>query len=367
MSETPAGEKVFPATERKRREARKKGQVARSMELGAAMVMLALLAWFRFELTSGIALDDLFSGFQAAFRFDPHPTPLTIDSSGEMLRLAALWAVKLVLPGLCLGLLVGFVANVAQVGLNFSVEALQPKWEKINPASGLKRLFSRQGAIESIKGTFKIGIISWMTYSVVMDQLPLLISASQANLPTFLSAVGELLWIIALRATVLLAALAVADFAYQKFEFERNMRMTHSEMKQELKQTEGDPIIRQRIRQQQKSMSQKRMMQRVPKAAVVITNPTHYAVALQYESGSMGAPIVVAKGQDFIAQQIKRIAAEADVPMVENVALARQLYRDVDIGREVPPQMYKAVAEVLAFVYRTHRRRTAVAPAQGAA
>ncbi|MDR3710607.1 MAG: flagellar biosynthesis protein FlhB [Capsulimonadaceae bacterium] len=357
MSEDSSGEKVFPATDRKRKEARKKGQVARSMELSAAFVMLTLIAWLRFSLTTGQGVNDLFGAFQTAFRFNPHPDALTIRSTTDILREATIWSLRLMLPGMLIAMAIGFLVNVFQVGFSFSWEALAPKFDKVNPLTGMKRMLSRHGAVESFKGTAKIAIIGWMSYSLVMDRFPLLISAAQQDLVSFLSAIGNLLWAIALRATSFLIVLAIADYAYQRFEFEKNLKMTHTEMKQELKQSEGDPLIKQRIRQTQKSMSQKRMMQRVPSATVVITNPTHFAVALQYEAGAMTAPIVVAKGQDFIAQQIKKIALEADVPMVENVALARLLYKEVEIGREVPPHLYKAIAEVLAFVYRTYRKR----------
>jgi flagellar biosynthetic protein FlhB len=270
---------------------------------------------------------------------------------------AVIWGVTLAGPGLLLAGTVGLVSGIAQVGFFFSTEALAPKFEKINPATGIKRLFSKLGLIETFKGSLKIGLIAWSTYVVLQNDMPLLISASQNQLVTFIGAVGNTVWEIALRVAGVLLVVAVADYGVQKFEFEKNLRMTHQEMKQELKMAEGDPVIRQRIRQQQKNISQRRMMEKVPKATVVITNPTHFAVALQYEKGENKAPIVVAKGQDFIAQQIKKVAREANVPIVENVELARKLYREVEIGREIPPQLYKAVAEVLAFVYRMHRSR----------
>ncbi|HEY3330563.1 MAG TPA: flagellar biosynthesis protein FlhB [Capsulimonadaceae bacterium] len=347
------GEKVFPATERKRKDARKKGQVAKSMELSGALVLLALICYLRFALTSGHVMTELMSDFQTAFAFNPHPNAMTIRSTSEMLRIATLWGLRLALPGLLIALAVGLITNIAQVGLQFSPEALAPKWEKLNPLTGMKKLISRHGVFETIKGICKITLIAWMSYGLIMDQVPLLISASQSNLVTFLGAVGELCWRIGIRIAALLFILAIADYAYQKYEYEKNMKMTHTEMKQEIKQQDGDPLIKQRIRQKQRAISQKRMMQQVPKSTVVVTNPTHFAVAILYEAG-MQAPLVVAKGQDNIAQRIKEIATENDVPLVENVALARAIYRDVEINREIPADLYKAVAEVLAFVYRTY-------------
>jgi flagellar biosynthetic protein FlhB len=264
---------------------------------------------------------------------------------------------RLMFPGLLIALVIGLLTNIAQVGFHFSTEALAPKWDKLNPLNGMKRLVSKQGAFETFKGIVKITLVGWIAYAQITDQIPTLISASQSNLVTFLSAVGELCWQIAIRIASLLFVLAIVDFAYQKFEFEKNMKMTHQEMKQEIKQQDGDPMVKQRIRQKQKAISQKRMMQKVPTATVVVTNPTHFAVALFYESGSMTAPRVVAKGQDFVAQKIKQIALENEVPLVENVALARALYSEVEIDRDIPAELYKAVAEVLAFVYRTYGRK----------
>ncbi len=351
------GEKVFPATEHKRKEARKKGQVAKSHELSGVIVLLALVSYLHYALSSGYVTNELLGDFQTAFHFNPHPNSMTIRTTSEMIRLAMVWSLRLMMPGLLIAVVVGLITNIAQVGLQFSPQALAPKWEKLNPLSGMKKLVSKQGAFETLKGCAKIALVGWIAYSQITDRVPTLVSASQSNLVTFLSAVGELCWQISLRIASLLFVLAIADFAFQKFEFEKNMKMTHQEMKQEIKQQDGDPMVKQRIRQKQRAMSQKRMMQQVPKATVVVTNPTHFAVALYYETGSMTAPRVVAKGQDFVAQKIKEIARENEVPLVENVALARALYRDVEIDRDIPADLYKAVAEVLAFVYRTYGKK----------
>lgn len=357
MPEAP-GEKIFPATPHKRKEARKKGQVARSPDLSGAVVLLAVVVALRWALGSGVAAQELIGDFQTAFRFNPHADGgFTLAAARHWQLLATLWGAKLLIPFLIVAAMLGLLANIGQVGFAVSAEALAPNWERVNIASGFKRMLSFHGTFELLKGLGKIGLICWLCFSAIRNELPLLISASQMPLMPALSVMGQLVATLALRISILLLVLAVVDFAYKKYEFEKNMRMSREEMKQEMKQTDGDPMLRQRIRQKQRAIANKRMMQEVPKADVVVTNPTHFAVALKYEAKSMGAPRVVAKGQDYIAQRIKEIAREANVPTVENRVLARALFHDVALGKEIPGSLYKAVAEVLAFVYRTHGRK----------
>lgn len=357
MPEAP-GEKIFPATPHKRREARKKGQVARSPDLSAALVLLALVLAIRWALGSGLAIQDLIGDVQTALRFDPHADGgFTLSAARHWQLLATLWGARLLIPLLILGALLGLLANIGQVGFAVSPQALAPDWERVNIANGLKRILSFHGTFELLKGLGKILLIVWLCFSAIRDELPHLLSSSQMPLLLALSLFGQLVATLALRVGILLVILAVVDFAYKKYEFEKNMRMSREELKQEVKQTDGDPMLRQRIRQKQRAIANKRMMQQVPKADVVVTNPTHFAVALKYEAKAMSAPRVVAKGQDYIAQTIKEIARESNVPLVENRTLARTLFRDVPLGKEIPGALYQAVAEVLAFVYRTHRRR----------
>lgn len=254
---------------------------------------------------------------------------------------------------------VAVLANFLQVGPVWSGKALQPNFGKINPAEGIKRLFSPQSLAELAKSLLKITIVGAIAYFTVageLDRLLPLLDQTPYQILAFLGDVcGRLFW----RVCLVLAALAVLDFLFQKWQWERDHRMTKQEVKEEYKQTEGDPKVKARIRSIQRDMARKRMMAAVPEADVVITNPTHLAVALQYESGKMEAPVVTAKGAGLIAERIREIAREHDVPIVEDRPLARNLYKSVEVGRPIPEALYQAVAEVLAYVYRLRRMKAA--------
>ncbi len=349
-------EKVFPASTRKRNEARKKGQVAKSHELSGALVVLALLIAIRTATVHGIVFDSFRTDFQTAFAFNPHPMSMDMEVAHQWQLTIARGVAVLIVPAMLAAVALGLVTNFAQVGINITPQALKPDFNRVNPASGFKRMFSVHGLVELLKGLLKMTLIGWICWTTINGAIPLI--ANGMNLPfiPFISQIGELLWSLGLRVCLVLFILALADYTYQKYDFEKNLRMTREEMKQEMKQTDGDPLIKQKIRQRQRAIATKRMMQQVPKADVVITNPTHFAVAIKYDSKSMTAPKVVARGMDFVAQTIKEIAKEHKVPTVENVAVARALYHDVPLGKEIPQEMYQAVAEILAFVYRTKRR-----------
>ena len=269
-----------------------------------------------------------------------------------------LWAAKLILPVMLLALTLGLAANIGQVGLKVTPESLAPKWNRLNPVEGFKRLFSTQGAFTLFKGMVKMAIVGSISYATIKDALLSggLLDTMRMPLPEALGVVGGVLWTLGLRVSATLLLLAVGDFAWQRHQTEKSLKMSASEIKQEMKQSDGDPQIKGKIRQLQRAMARRRMMQDVPKADVVVTNPTHYAVALQYES-SAGAPKVLAKGADEVARAIRELAAEHGIPRVENKPLARTLFATVEIGEFIPPDLYEAVAQVLAFVYRTHGRR----------
>lgn len=356
MPESSAGEKVFPATPRKRLEARKQGQVAKSPDLAQAVVFLAVVCWIHFALSSGDVFNQLLGDFQTAFSFNPHATVMDVAATGIVARTGLLWFARLAIPALLLAAATATLVNVLQVGLYFTPQALLPKFERINPAEGLKRMLSMHGTVEVIKGLLKMTLLGYICYREINGSVPDVIAASQANLASLLTVIGGVIWRAGIKVACVLFALAVADYIFKRYEYEKMMRMSHQELKQEIKRTEGDPLVRQRIRKLQRLVSQRRMMAKVPKADVVITNPTHFAVALQYDSKTMKAPTVVAKGQDLIAAKIKEIALENAVPIVENKPLARTLYAQVDLDREIPADLYQAVAEVLSFVYKMHSK-----------
>lgn len=349
-------EKSFAATAKRRSEARKQGQVARSPELSGALTLVALIVALH-ALLPGAAGASLLADVQNGFHFNPGDTLTFADAQhrGQMLLLSVS---RLTLPALLLALALGLAANIAQVGFQVTPEALAPQWTRLNPLSGAKRLLSLRGTVELLKGLLKLALIGGLCFVTLRDAVesgPLL-GLMGAPLPQALGVLGGILWTLGLRVGVALFVLAVADYAFQKHQFEKNLRMSISEIKEESKQSEGDPKVKARVRKLQREISRRRMMQDVPKATVVVTNPTHYAVALQYEAG-MSAPRVVAKGQDEVARRIREIARENGVPLVENKPLAQALHKTVEIGHDIPGDLYEAVAQVLAFVYRTHRRR----------
>ena len=350
-------EKSFAASAKKRSDARKKGQVARSAEFGGAATLLALVAALHLLLPGDAGLS-LLRDLQSAFEFNPHTTGFTFESVHEWQVRGLEWGGRILLPVALLAVVLALVSGIGQVGFAVTPEALHPKWERLNPATGIKRLLSLRGTVEGLKGVLKMSLVGGICYSALRGGIDsgTLLNIMREPLPETVAVVGSLLWTMGLRVSVVLFIMAVADYAYQKYDFEKSLKMSISEIKQENKQSDGDPLIKAKIKRLQREMAKRRMMEDVPKADVVVTNPTHFAVALRYERGT-SAPKVVAKGQDELAARIREVAREHKVPLVENKPLARSLYATVDIGREIPPDLFEAVAQVLAFVYRTHGRR----------
>jgi flagellar biosynthetic protein FlhB len=271
----------------------------------------------------------------------------------------ALFTFAIVLvPVLAALMVVGVIANVAQVGFLFTTEPLQPKFSKLNPLSGIKRvMMSRHSFVEMVKGVFKVAIVAVVAYVAMNDVVADSLALADGDALAILEFMAKASVTIGLKVGLAFFVLAAGDYAFQRFEYEKSLRMTKEEVKEEAKQSEGDPLIKGRIRSIQRQIAYRRMMQDVPKADVVVTNPTHYAVAIKYEMRKMGAPKVVAKGVDLIAQRIKEIAAEHSVPIVEDKPLAQMLYRTVEIGDQIPEKLFQAVAQVLAYVYRLRDSR----------
>ncbi len=358
MAEEHKDEKTEPASPRKRAEARARGQVAQSQEVNSALVLLAsilAISWAAPHMgreLAGMARTYWGGGLSRAWTAQSAPGELAF-----LLRHTA----SAIAPVVLLIAAVGVASNLMQVGVMFSPEPLRPKLGNLNPLKGAQRIFSRNGLVELAKALVKLAIITWITWGTLRSEFLGLLPYFGSDLAHVLPAAGKATYHLALRVTLGLLVVAIADYAWQRFQFEEGLKMTREEVKEEDRQSEGDPRVRARMRSIQRAMARRRMMQDVPKADVVITNPTHYAVALRYQSGEMNAPTVVAKGARLLAQRIKEIAREHGIPMVEDVALARALYKGVEVGREVPIQFYEAVAEVLAFVYRLRARRAGVA------
>jgi flagellar biosynthetic protein FlhB len=251
----------------------------------------------------------------------------------------------------------GFMMSSVQVGFVLSPQALAPNLAKLNPVAGLSRMVSARSLVELIKSIAKVAIVGYVGYRSVAGEYQNLFRMADMDAASMLAYVGGLTFSIGIKTGLILIVLGVADYLYQRFEYEKSIRMSKEELRQEAKEYDGDPLIRSRIRAKQREMSMARMMQAVPKADVVITNPTHYAVALEYDQDSMDAPTVVAKGKDLIALRIKEVAKEHGVHIVENKPLAQTLYSAVETGSQIPVELYKAVAEVLAYVYQMNRKR----------
>ena len=354
MAEESFQEKTEQATPKKRDEARRKGQVARSNELSSVAILVAgLLA---LSSLGGYLYDRL-----SAFMVNQFTNGLTIQLDTLSIgQYAMTWAssyVAIVGPIVLLLLVAGLGVNYVQVGVLFSGEALQPKLNRLSPLSGIKKIVSSRGLVELAKGLFKIGAVACITYLTIDGEMDYFVSFMDMGVGQIFSLCGSVIFKLAFRIALLLLIMAILDYAFQRWDYEKNLRMTRQEVREELKQQEGDPQIRSRVRSLQREMSQRRMMDDVGQADVVVTNPTHIAVALRYDQEEMTAPRVVAKGQRLMAEKIKELARQAGVPLVENKPLARALFKAVRIGGEIPEELFKAVAEVLAFVFQLRRKK----------
>jgi flagellar biosynthesis protein FlhB len=347
-----AGEKTEKATPKKRSDARKKGQVAKSQDVNTA---IGIIAVFMFLLFAGSYL------FEIVTRLFRHSFQelMLLDLTEENIQTLFIYVLKEMAvflgPIMLVALIAGVASNYAQVGILFSTESIQMKLEKIDPIKGFKRIFSMRSVVEFLKSILKISFVGVITYFVLMNRMDEILILSQKSIGAALATLGSLTIQMGLFAGGALLFLGLLDYLYQKYDFEKSIRMSKQDIKDEYKNSEGDPHIKGKIKQKQREMAMSRMMQEVPKADVIITNPTHYAIALKYDENKSDAPFVVAKGVDFMAQKIKYIAKENDVIMVENRPLARALYSQTEIGDSIPEEFFKAVAEILAYVYKTKK------------
>jgi flagellar biosynthetic protein FlhB len=360
MAEESYQEKTEQATPRRREEARKKGQVARSMELNSFAILFFGLLVLLFAGPSMVRE-------MAALMRDVFTNAVTIGggvgNSTRLLLHLSLRCLLILAPVFVALMTVGIFINAAQVGFSVSTEVLQPKFDKLNIVNGLKRLLSRRSLVELVRDLLKltmVGLVAWFAIKVELDRIIVLADADPAGILTI---TAWALFRVSIKVILALLTLALFDYAFQRWDFERSIRMTKQELKEEYKLYEGSPQLKSRIRQVQRELSRMRMSKEIPKADVVVTNPTSLAVALKYDSETMSAPTVVAKGARLLAERIKEIARNAGVPIVENKPLARALYSSVEIGAIVPAELYKATAEVLAYVYRI---RGKTAPGAGA-
>ncbi len=354
MAEASGQEKTEQATGKRRTEARQRGQVALSREIPSTLILLASLGVF--YLAGSSVFERLFAMLGGTFRGLGSIRLTTVSQASVFAAELFQTLLLLLIPFFLPFFIIGIIGNVAQIGLEFHAKPLQPKFGQLNPLAGIKKLASLRSLVELVKSILKIAIVGGIAYAVVarhLDEFPSLMRLDLADSwDFFCRLVKDLIFYVSLA----LIALAALDYFYQRWQLEKSLKMTKQEVKDERKQSEGDPQVKARIRSLQRQAAYQRMMAEVPKADVVITNPTHLAVALRFNPQEMDAPRVVAKGADFIAERIKEVAREHDIPLVENKPLAQALFKTAEIGDFIPVDLYRAVAEVLAYVYRLKGR-----------
>jgi len=342
-------EKTEQATPKREREAREEGQVIHSKEVSSALILLGAIVAF---YTTGSWMFHRMAGVMQRY-FSGMGTISLRDDSLQALILNVMADFALIVsPVMLATLILGVAASVFQVGFTISTKPLSPKFSKLNPIQGIGKLFSFRSSVDVIKALGKILVLGGLAYSLIKGEaqiLPLLIQMDVMDIWAF---IGRVSLRICLYTFLAMAAIGGLDYLFQWWQHQKDQRMTKQEVKEESRQTEGDPKIKSRIRSIQLEMSRRRMMDGVPGATVVITNPTHLAIALKYDSKNMQAPKVVAKGAGYVAEKIKEIARSNHIPVVENKPLARTLFKAVDVGAVIPFEMYRTVAEILAYVYR---------------
>lgn len=348
MAEDLGQSRTEDPTPRRREEARQQGQVAYSSDLGGAVILLVAVVglWLGGERLGGRLLDTL--------RLDW--LSVAVGDFGTLQAhalLATLFGRGLEMLGLLLGLLVvfGVAVAAAQVGFHLTPALLGPKWEKLNPAEGWTRLFSRAALFRGLAAVLKVGLVAALAWWVVRGRGGMVAALGEGGLGYAAAQGWGLVLRLALAVAAALVVLGVGDYLFQRWRLEQSLRMTRQELKEEVKREEGDPHIKGRMRKLQRELAQRRMMAQVPHATVVVTNPTHLAVALRYERGKRGAPRVLAKGRGYVAKRIEMLARRHAVPVVENKPVARALFRGAAVDQEIPSVLYFAVAEVLVYVY----------------
>ena len=351
MAEDPegGGEKTEDPTARKLEKAREEGQVPKSLEIPSVFVLLSgatslyFFGFYAYKSLVSVMLETLnFNSVPVLTKFE------IVNLFGTNLK----HLIIACLPVMIASIVLGLASNFAQVGFAVSWKAIEPKLTKLNPISGFKEKFSSRALIEFIKSILKITIIFTVVYLTLMGEMDRMLSLYDNSIAQIYLFILKVTFSIFLKVCIIMLIVAILDYVYQKWKFTDDQRMTKKELKDEAKQTEGDPHVKARIRQLQVEAARKRMMADVPEADVVVTNPTRLAIALKYDKMVMDAPGVVAKGAGPVAENIRKIAKEHNIPLVENKTLARNLYKEVDIGEPIPSQFFQTVAELLAYVYK---------------
>jgi flagellar biosynthesis protein FlhB len=345
-------EKKHPATPRRKEDARQKGQVFKSQEAISAFMLLGLVAVLKYWLPY------MLQRMEQVFTYVLSLSSEWTERSVSSLMLNVIWlGVQIIWPIFGIGLLIALVANYLQVGILFTGESMKPQLSRISLISGAKRMFGVKAWVELTKSLLKVILIGYFLYAGIRDRLQTFPALQQLDVGQGAIFLGQALMELAWKISISFLGIAALDYIYQRWDYEKNLRMSHEELTQEYKQTEGNPELKGEIKKRQRAMAMSRMMQDMKNADVVVTNPTHFAVALRYDLKVNKAPYVVAKGQDQIALRMRELALEYDLVIMENKLLARTLYAQVKIGQGIPEDLYKAVAEVLAFVYRLKKKK----------
>lgn len=344
-----AEEKTEEATPHRRQQARRRGQVAKSTDLNAALVLLVSVVMlyglrnYFFENTGGFA--SFMLGHWMA-------QPFNEENLLHLAREVFTTYFRVMAPMFVVAIGIGVAANIGQVGFKITPKAIEPKLSHLNPIQGFKRMFSRRSLVELIKSVLKIVIVGFISYSLVRGGFETLLFLVDMSVLQSIDVVARLIFKVGMGVMAAFIAIAILDYIFQRKEFEKSLRMSKQEVKEEFKQMEGDPLVKAKLREKQRQLALHRMMHSVPEATVIVTNPIHLAVALKYEVKSEGAPVVLAKGAGVIAERIKSKAREHNIPIVEDKPVAQFIYKNVEIGQEIPPELYQSVAEILAMLYR---------------
>lgn len=349
--EGSGGEKTEDATSKKLQDARDEGQVAKSTDLVTAALLLTLFLMLKFTLPfMGNGFIETFKSVYGSISMITSDV-YTVNTAQNLMLFGLKKILLISLPIFLAAIVVTLGTNIAQVKWKPTTKPLQPKLSGLNPVNGIKKMFSMEKVMDLVKSIAKLGIMSYVVYDELKEQWTLLTEVYRIPLNQAVALIGQIAIDLGVKISVIFIILAMADYVYQRRKFKKDMKMTKQEVKDEFKQAEGDPHVKGKIRTKMREVSQRRMMQALPEADVVITNPTHLAVAVKYDKDTTGAPIVIAKGADYLAEKIKVVARENQIEIVENKPLARMLFYNVDVDAEIPPELYQLVAEVLAYVY----------------
>lgn len=350
----PGEEKTEQATPKRKQDERKKGNVFQSQEI--TTVASLFVVFYAFKFLVPVVLSMLMDSIGGYIQMASAPLDLTVTSARKLFIDGCITFAVAAIPLVLIANLVSIVLTLAQTRLLVSFKSIAPKFNRLSPIQGFKKMFSMRGVVELLKSLLKITVLGYILYDIMKDQLPLMPRMIDMAPAQAMAMTGDVILSIVRTAAIFFVFLALFDYLYQWWEYEKNLRMSKQEIKEEYKETEGDPQIKGKIKEKQQQMARQRMMQSVPSADVVIRNPTHYAVAIRYNAEIDRAPVVIAKGADRLALRIVAVAEEHGVVVTENVPLARALYDAVDLEMEIPAKFYQPVAEVLAFVYSLKKK-----------